>query len=1287
MAIQIGKYKRPGIFIEEFDQSIISSPTVDGITNMVIGVSKKGPVNTPIRITSLGEFDSIFGSLDRGLERKGSFFHRTVSKMLETAPVFAINLLATDDNLDVIEYKSLSTATNYKNDVKREDPYRRFFDTTGFWKRDTESFISLTKKNPGYSERAISLTNLSDRNITAFIFKSAVSGFDRTLIEWYGSVEKMPPYVNPTDFASDYMVDIVIVSGDWSNYQELAVDNRWSSYFNSSGLRKDKVREFANDRNVNLLAFYEGISLIPYFRDANGRNIFIETTINRDSDRTGLFCAFNNDLVESDFSNGVIDLLGNGLVGIDEKEVDFLSYRDNISDNIVVRTTPLDLPGNVTAILPKYPSNLSNFMNQPHAFGSIPKPEGKLENGNNRTAWFNEGAVYGVKFLSMNNISLTEIEVMYEVDSDSYAIIGGKYLKIDSVESFIINIGDYPTSPNTLSYKSTFVIDQLGSIAIVNNMTNSAKPKVNTTDIVLGYIEFSINSNNSSIGSSSMNHVTVDSDGYTNLSFGSLNTDDYFITPIGSSSIKVEFMGTNDEATVQNYEQYRKIKMFNRLVDLIDSPNRKKMAMLINATTMEKVGLENITITNIVTSKNFNKSFILNTNIESSDLVDVINGLLVFYTLDNEFIPKGDINNNNKILMETKNSVADETSGVIAKYSVFYNRYFDGVINTSDFFYSNMISEKIDNITFIDGEDAADEDSPYIGNDYIIFKTNNNPEFEIFDLISIPKSNKNKGAFKITGILTPTDLTNLGFIGSGFYGYQVNEEVEYEMITDIDTIYNYGVKHYLKMYLDNEGRIFVEVVDDLLQSSEEFDVDLNNTLVINSRKSNFKQSIEIETPSGYVQQPNKILISASRYTEVKIGDFLEAFFDVESMENGQKPKRLTRILSKRIYTPDSSLVEITCDTRIATYNFGGDLQTMRYISIDNYINSYKAITLKGFRIRQESLPDGTDKKQNQILNIIAKGTPLFKAITNKEAIDFRYLVDSFGLGLIERSKQQLMDICGERLDCFGILNMPSIRQFKNSASPSFVNKEDVLQAEFIAKGGNPESNPSFLYSFGDGPGTTCVGYFTPYVMGNDNGRPVELPPAAFVATTYMTKHTSNISSITPWTISAGVTNGRIVNIAGLEINFTPEDIEFLNQAQINPLVFKRNRGYIIETENTAQTLYKSALSFIHVREVLIELERELSRMLLDFQWKFNTPEIRAEIKLRADVICETYVSRNGLFNYFNKIDEENNTPEIIDNQIGVLDTYVEPVKGMGIIVNNVTILRTGAIQSGGFINS
>jgi hypothetical protein len=1296
--IQIGKYKRPGIFIEEFDQSVISSPVVEGITNLVIGVSKKGPVNTPIRLTSMADLESIFGQLDRGLERKGSFFHRTISKMLETAPVFAMNLLLTDDTLDVMEYKSISASSGFDNDIKREGPYRRFFDTTGFWKRDTESFINLTKESIGYTERAFNFTNLSDRPITVFVFKSNRTGFDRTILEWYGSIERIPPYVSAQDYASDYLLDVVVVGGDWSNYQELAVDRRWSAYFNASGLRKEQVRNFANDRNVTLLAFYEGLSLIPYFRDLNGSNIFIETTINRDTDTTGLFCSFNNDLVEEDFYNGRLDLIGNTIVGIGEKNIEFLSYKELIAEKIEIKATPLDIPGNVTSLLG------SNGYNEqrPHAFGGDinggVSDLGIVRNGN-RTAWFAEGSVYGVTGGSASVvISTSTITIDYFVDTDAFAVIGDS--KIDLVQgvSLELNVSDYPITSATASYVAVVVIGEDGQIALNTTLSPSRKPSVSSSDIVLGYVEFDIVYPGDFINVR-YKDVTIDSDGFIDLKVD----DDYKITNEGNGSIKVRFIGTSNTQNVTNYEQFRRFKMFNRLVNLLDSPNRNRMAMYLGSSG-NKYRLEDASISNIVLSTLEDKSFILNTKLSENELTEVYqDGYLVLYTIDNEVI----FGTNG---LETKDSEADLEMGVVSKDSLLYRRFFDGIINTKDYFTTNrlyvndtgvendLLGKRI-TVEFIDGEDKAGLTSLYAGYDYIIFKTDGYEFDEQVSLMSaeqiqIPSSIRNPGVFTILGDnvtnLNPAQLaTALGFTASDCYAYQVNEEVEHEELSNVDLIYDFNDRIYLKMYIENDGDMIVEFNDELLAADKTINTLANNTIFIQSRKSNLKQTVEIEIPVGYIREPNKILINASRYTEIKVGDFLEAFVDPNvELEPGQMPRRLTRILSKRQYLGDTTLTEITCDSRIQIYNFGNnDLQTMRYVSIDNYATTYKAISLKGFKVRANSLPDGTEGKQNQILNLVAKGTPMFKAITNKEAIDFRYLIDSFGLGLTERSKQQLVDICGDRLDAFGFINMPSLRSFKNSSSPSFVNREGVLQTSFVAQGGDPESNPAFLYSFGDGPGVTAVGYFTPYLTVNDNGRPLDMPPASYVATTYMRKHISNITSITPWTIAAGVTNGRVTNIVGLEMDFTLEDIENLNQAQMNPIVFKRNRGYVIETENTGQTLYKSSLSFIHVREVLIELERELSRMLLDYQWKFNTPDIRAEIKLRADVICETYVSKNGLFNYFNKMDDENNTPEIIDNQIGVLDTYVEPIKGMGIIVNNITILRTGAISAGGFINS
>ena len=1303
MAIQIGKYKRNGIFIEEIDKSIFTTPVSNGITNLVIGVSKKGPVNTPIRLTSVGDLEAVFGQLDRNLERKGSFFHRTVSKMLETSPVYAMNLLATDDNLDKIEYKSLSTSAGYINSTKREESYRRFFDTTGFWKRDTESFINLTKNDDGYTERLLNLTNLSDRHITTFVVKTAVSGFDRTMLEWYGSVEKMPAYVSSTDFASDYMVDVIVVGGDWSNYQELASDTRWSQYFNKNGLIKGQLRSFANDRNVTLLGYYEGASLIPYFRDLNNRNIFIETLINRETDKTGLYCALNADLLEQDFYTGLVDLSGATLVGAEKTEIDFLSYKETIVEEVPFTSVPLDIPGNVVALF----GSVSYISQDTHAFGfdnfdvnPIPHVLGDIVlNGDNRTAWFAEGSVFHVGTPSIVSTT-SSITLTYNSKEDNaFAIISDKYLSVqEGIPSFSISANNF-TYGATAVYTSTVVLSLDGNINLVNGTIVGQNPTVLASDIVLDFITYSVN--NHSFATNSI-HRGDDKEyveyGYADPVY--FSDSDYFIYDLGNGDIKVEFFGTNAVPSTKNYRQYRKFKTFNKIISILDSALKDRATLIIDNSGTKR-SLENMTISNIVNSSTQNKSFILHTG--DSAIAEYLNltGQFTLYKVDNEFIlgEEG---------AATKDEKASIGSGVIAKYSNFYSAFQNGNINTGDFFYDNRLmsnsgSDQLNapnnifgdiNVTFHNGVGLT-----YSGYNYIVFETismgatacSNELGLISGERLQFPESLYNKGEFTlVNNSVNANDSAmllaiKLGF-DSNFFAYEVNENIVNESVPNLTIIYNLEDKHYLKLFTDSVGNVELDFVDRTLSSLEDINVIVNNNIIIKSDLNNLKQTLEIEEPVGYTQVPNKILVIGSRYTEVKVGDFLESDWIEPGFDEGVA-RKFTRVLSKRQYVGNTLLSEITCDYAIKKINLNGDRQATRYVSIDQYANTYKAISLKGFRIRQASLPDGTEDRQNRLLNLVAKGTPLFKALTNKESFDFRYLIDSFGLGLTERSKQQLVDICGDRLNVFGFINMPSLKSFKNSSSPSFVNTEGVLQSEFIAKGGDPESNPAFLYSFGEGAGVTTVGYFLPYVTVNDNGRPMDFPPASYVATTYMRKHISNVSSITPWTIAAGVTNGRVTGIAGVEQEFDNSDIEFFTQAQMNPITLKRTRGYVIETESTALTLYKSALSSIHAREVLIELERELATMLLDYQWRFNTPDVRAEIKLRADVICETFVNKNGIYDYFNKMDEENNTGEIIDNQIGVLDTYIEVIRGMSIIVNNITILKTGAIASGGFLNA
>jgi hypothetical protein len=1409
MAIQIGKYKRPGIFIEEIDRSIITSPTVEGgFANLVIGFSKKGPVNTAILLENLGDLERIFGSLDRQLERKGSFFHRTISKMLESSPVFAVNLLLTDDTLDTIEYQSLSASPIYNNDIERTAPYRKFFDTTGFWKRDTESFIDNTKSVSGYENRVLNLTNLSDRYITAFVFKSSITGFDRSLLEWYGSIEKLPPYVYSTDLASDYLVDVVVVGGDWSNYAELSVDPRWTQYFSVEGIKKSEIRNFANDRNITLLGYYEGLSLIPYFRDLNGRNIFIETIINRDTDRTGLFCAFNNDLFETDYPKGLIDLIGNTLVrdellsnppssdetyyqSLDSSDgksdgeisIDFLSYKEQITDTNIFSNRVLDRPGNVVAI---FGTNSAVKLNTwTHSYNDSSNVLGGVISGPNddvnlgyiahpyRTYWFAEGYVNDFYRVGDFTTTTQSVSLQYSVNQTSdngYAIIGGNYIPLAGTYSIQLSNLDYPqlgTSSGTQSYNIAYVIDTQGGVLVKKTTATGSRPTVSATDVVLGWGTVSLNGGLFVTGSfaPSITDVTIGltvsngsgADAYIPLSNGADYQFTTASTPqliLNSGDFKVEFLNTNSTPDVKQYEQYRRFKLFNSLLTYVNTSTSNRGLMLLNPQSdTEKKSLADITINEVKTGTTVNKSFVVRSGLSASVVNGVVStGELAFYKIDDEFII-------DYYGFETKNTLPLLTAGntasigVVGRFSNFYNQYNQGLVSTKDLFYQNALYDQVQ-VQFVPGFGITASLSGY---NYLIFRvrllnedgstrtySSNNGAFfvKVEDLKGSLgddlTASSNGYSFLIGGVLNTGSFENMedsgltiqnGFtlpagpggssggraellstISGGvisandsatfsYYAFEVKETLVDETL-NASKIYGYASGFddsplYLRSYQKDNGDLVVNFVDYTLATqsslasieSSNSGLETNGTIYVKSFKSNFKQTLEIEEPAGWIPFPNKVLVKRDRYSGVKVGDYLEASYDPSILATDQMPKKITRILGKRLWSGNSEYIELSCDSSIKIRTFNGDKQTTRYTKIDDYISTYKAISLKGFRIREASTPDGTDQRQSTILDIVAKGTTLFKALTNKEAFDFRYLIDSFGLGLTPDSKQQLVDICGDRLDAFGILNMPSLKQFKNSVSPTFKDANGNLQIEFIAQGGDPESNPEFLYSFGKGPGVTSVGYFLPYLTVDDFGRPSDVPPSAYVGLTFMRKHLSTTTSIVPWTIAAGVNNGRINGITDLEQIFTPSDLEFLNQAQMNPLTFKRNRGFVIETENTAQVLFKSALSLIHVREVLIELERELSRMLLDFQWTFNTPEIRAQIKLQADVICEKYVAQNGLFNYFNKIDEENNTAEIIDNQIGVLDTYVEPIKGMGIIVNNITILRTGAISAGGFINS
>ena len=329
----------------------------------------------------------------------------------------------------------------------------------------------------------------------------------------------------------------------------------------------------------------------------------------------------------------------------------------------------------------------------------------------------------------------------------------------------------------------------------------------------------------------------------------------------------------------------------------------------------------------------------------------------------------------------------------------------------------------------------------------------------------------------------------------------------------------------------------------------------------------------------------------------------------------------------------------------------------------------------------------TPKKIAELMAAIKPGTGLGNALVDKDNITFRYVVDTFGSledgGIL--NKEELSFLCKERQNAAAILNAPMVKEFKAATNPTF--KDSFAPYGFnvrhVATGGNLDTNPSALYTLPSiNEGASYAFYYGPGLNVIENGRTKVIPPAAYISNNYIDKYLDAL----PWSIIAGPRRGVVggTGVQSLEFAFDKNDRDILEPFGYNPIVFERGVGLTIKGNKTAQQGVQSALSSAHVREVLIYIEDGLAEILKNYLFEFNSAQTRLEIKTLADNFMESVKKDGGVYDFKNIMDSSNNTSEVIDNNMGILDTFVEPVKGLEILVSRVTVLNTGEIATGNF---
>jgi hypothetical protein len=97
--------------------------------------------------------------------------------------------------------------------------------------------------------------------------------------------------------------------------------------------------------------------------------------------------------------------------------------------------------------------------------------------------------------------------------------------------------------------------------------------------------------------------------------------------------------------------------------------------------------------------------------------------------------------------------------------------------------------------------------------------------------------------------------------------------------------------------------------------------------------------------------------------------------------------------------------------------------------------------------------------------------------------------------------------------------------------------------------------------------------------------------------------------------------------------------------------------------------------------LVIYLQDQIEELLQNYQWEFNTQALRDLIKAKADTICQNVQANGGIYAFYNQCDEGNNTDDVINNEMLVLSTSIEPGMGCGKMVQELTLYKKGGMTS------
>jgi hypothetical protein len=198
------------------------------------------------------------------------------------------------------------------------------------------------------------------------------------------------------------------------------------------------------------------------------------------------------------------------------------------------------------------------------------------------------------------------------------------------------------------------------------------------------------------------------------------------------------------------------------------------------------------------------------------------------------------------------------------------------------------------------------------------------------------------------------------------------------------------------------------------------------------------------------------------------------------------------------------------------------------------------------------------------------------------------------------------------------------------------------------------------------------------ILDTNNNIVVTVPPSVVLPSVFA----ANDKVAAEWFAPAGFNRGGIPIATQVTDRATHEERDTLYEGKVNPIAAFPGQGVVVWGQKTLQNA-DSALNRINVRRLLINIKKFFASTSKYLVFEQNVAATRNKFLSIVNPYLESVQQRAGLYAFYVKMDDSNNTADVVDQNILYGQIYLQPTKTAEFIVLDFNILPTGVSMPNG----